>query len=95
MKSGTMIGSPSDFQQKRELVERDPYFYLYTEDSAMRFQIIAYYTTTGDSNTYSLVHTDEEYDAWLQWIFRNNQFAGYEKEMMAERPEVVFSDTDQ
>ena len=84
-----MFGSLSDFQQDENLAEQSPYFYIYTEDTAMRYQIIAYYTTTGDSNTYSLVHTDEEYDAWLQWIFRNNQFAGYEEEMTAERPGIV------
>ena len=89
MKNGTMFGSLSDFQKDENLAEQSPYFYIYTEDTAMRYQIIAYYTTTGDSNTYSLVHTDEEYDAWLQWIFRNNQFAGYEEEMTAERPGIV------
>lgn len=89
MKNGTMFGSLSDFQQEESLAEQSPYFYIYTEDIAMRFQIIAYYTTTGDSSAYSLVNTDEEYDAWLRWILKHNQFAGYREELTEERPEIV------
>ena len=89
MKNGTMFGSLSDFQQEEKLAEQEPYFYLYMEDAAMRFRIIAYYTTTGDSSTYSLVNTDEEYDAYLRWILRNNQFSGYAEEMTEGRPEIV------
>ena len=93
MKNGSMFGSLSDFQQKEELAEEEPYFYLYTEDAAMRFQIISYYTTTGDSSTYSLVNTDGEYDAYLRHILQNSQFSGYEGGLPEDRPAVVTMST--
>ena len=89
MKNGSMFGSLSDFQQDGKLAEDFPYFYLYTEDTAMRYRIIAYYTTTGDSSTYRFVNTDEEYDAYLEWILQNNQFSGYEEEALKDRPAMV------
>ena len=89
MKNGAMFGTLSDFLQKEELAAEDPYFYLYTEDRAMRYQIIAYYTTAGDSSTYTFLNTDEEYDSYLAWIRRNDPFEGDEEAVLKERPRNV------
>lgn len=93
MKNRSMFGSLKRFLQDGELARENPYFYIYTEDEAIRYRIIAYYTTVSGSETYSSVYTDEDYDSYLNMILRKSAYDGYEEELTEGRPNMVMLST--
>lgn len=61
MKNGSMFGSLFNVDAKRD----NPYFYIYTEDGAEKYRVVAAYTCeAGDENVY-LMPSDEDYDTYL------------------------------
>ena len=72
MKNRTMFGSLKKFIQEEGMADGNPWFYLYTEDKAVRYRIISYYTTVSGSDTYQSVYTDEDYDSYLDMILRKS-----------------------
>lgn len=89
MKNHSMFGSLKEFLQDEELAEESPYFYLYTEERAVRYRIVSYYTTVSGSDTYQSVYTDEEYDGYLKMTLQKSQYKGYQEEFTEGRPDMV------
>lgn len=89
MKNRTMFGSLKKFIQEEGMADGNPWFYLYTEDKAVRYRIISYYTTVSGSDTYQSVYTDEDYDSYLDMILRKSLFKGYQEASTQGRPDMV------
>lgn len=53
LKSGRMFGKLGDFAEKKNW-ERDPYVYIYTEDSMYRYIVFAVYRVDVDGMTYQI-----------------------------------------
>lgn len=60
MRNGTMFGSLKKLLNDQEIIEENPYFYIFTEDKAYMYEIFAVYITTADSQTYDLIKNEEE-----------------------------------
>ena len=89
MKNRTMFRSLKKFIQEEGMADGNPWFYLYTEDKAVRYRIISYYTTVSGSDTYQSVYTDEDYDSYLDMILRKSLFKGYQEASTQGRPDMV------
>ncbi len=66
MRNGSMFGCLKRFRKEDGLCASDPYFYIYLGDMVYQYEIFAYYTTEFDSDRYMLLHTDEEYDYYVE-----------------------------
>lgn len=82
MRNGTMFGSLKKLLNDQEIIEENPYFYIFTEDKAYMYEIFAVYLTTADSRTYDLIESEEQQKEYLDYI---NQKASYrtDKEVTA------------
>lgn len=82
MRNGTMFGSLKKLLNDQEIIEENPYFYIFTEDKAYMYEIFAVYLTTADSGTYDLIESEEQQKEYLDYI---NQKASYrtDKEVTA------------
>lgn len=82
MRNGTMFGSLKKLLNDQEIIEENPYFYIFTEDKAYMYEIFAVYLTKADSKTYDLIENDEQQKEYLDYI---NQTASYrtDKEVAA------------
>ncbi len=68
MRNGTMFGSLKKLLNDQEIIEENPYFYIFTEDKAYMYEIFAVYITTADSKTYNLIETEQEQSEYLDFI---------------------------
>lgn len=68
MRNGTMFGSLKQLLNDTSIQEKNPYFYVFTEDKAYMYEIFAVYVTTADSHTYDLISNEEEQNVYLDYI---------------------------
>ncbi len=68
MRNGTMFGSLKKLLNDQDMIEEDPYFYIFTEDKAYMYEIFAVYVTTADSKTYDLISDETEQGEYLDYI---------------------------
>lgn len=54
MRNGTMFGSLKRLMNEPELLEEDPYFYIFTDDEALKYKIVSAYYANKKSDTYNL-----------------------------------------
>jgi sortase B len=89
MRDGSMFGSLKTIGDHPELVEAEPYIYVYTPRASYQFQIVAYYTTRKGSDTYRFILKPEEYDAYLDYIGTVNEIAGFSDVDYSEYPKML------
>ncbi len=68
MRNGTMFGSLKKLLNDTEIVEENPYFYIFTEEKSYMYEIFAVYITREDSKTYDLIGDTEEQKAYVDYI---------------------------
>lgn len=68
MKNGSMFGTLKRYQEEA-FYQKHKYFYIFTEDKMYRYQVCAIYTTTADSDVYTVTYdTKEDWLAYEQSI---------------------------
>lgn len=72
MKNGTMFGNLKDFVQKPETFQKSKYFWILTPERNLRYEIISAYTTSVNSDTYTLFKGPGE--EFLEYL---NKIVGY------------------
>jgi len=77
MRNGTMFGSLKKLLNDREIIQNDPYFYVFTEDKSYMYEIFAVYITGEGSKTYDLIKDEEGQAGYLEYI---NKTATYRSE---------------
>lgn len=90
MKNGTMFGSLKKLLSNQDMIEENPYFYIFTENKAFMYEIFAMYITTSDSHTYDLVNDEEAQQEYLDYI-RDTAVYLSDKEVLAEDRIVTLS----
>lgn len=76
MKNNTMFGALKRYYKEDGVCEQNPYFYIYLPTGeVLKYQIFSYYLTTDTSDSYELVSTEEEYDAYVDKVYRRSAFA--------------------
>lgn len=89
MKNGSMFGSLKRFQKEQGLCASDPYFYIYQGDLIYQYEIFAYYTTEYTSDSYRLIDTEEEYDAYIAGVNRLTEYVPERDIDFLARPNIV------
>ncbi len=74
MKDESMFGklkylSDTKYQEK---LSKNPYLYIYTPEGIHQYEVFAYYVTDVGSEAYSEVYTEEEYEAFVNYIRKNS-----------------------
>lgn len=54
MRNGTMFGSLNNVLDNPDMIKENPYFYIFTENEALMYQIVSGYYTNASSDTYKL-----------------------------------------
>ncbi|MDO4274968.1 MAG: class B sortase [Eubacteriales bacterium] len=69
MKNGSMFGQLKDFSQKEETYKKSKYFWILTPEKNYRYEIISAYTTSVNSDTYTLFKgPGKEFEEYLKTI---------------------------
>ncbi len=69
MKNGSMFGQLKDFVKKPETIEKSRYFWIFTPEKDYRYEIISAYTTSVNSDTYTLFKgPGKEFENYLSKI---------------------------
>ena len=70
MRNGSMFGSLKKLYASgnENLLEENPYVYIYTRDYVFQYRVFGYYITKVGSEAYKVVETDESYDDFLDYI---------------------------
>ncbi|MCR4754625.1 MAG: class B sortase [Lachnospiraceae bacterium] len=89
MRDGSMFGSLKTLAEHPELIEQEPYIYVYTPRASYQFQIVAYYTTHKKSDTYQFILDLKEYDAYLDYIGSVNDMEDIPDVDMSEHPRMM------
>ena len=91
MRNLSMFGSLKTLLRKgnEHLLEKNHYLYIYTEEKVIRYEIFAYYNAKAGSSIYSLVKTDEQYDAFLKMIEQRNVYKNHPTGDFGQRPEIL------
>ncbi len=89
MRDGSMFGSLKTLAEHPELIEQEPYIYVYTPRASYQFQIVAYYTTHKKSDTYQFILDLKEYDAYLDYIGSVNDMENIPDVDMSEHPRMM------
>lgn len=77
MKNKTMFGSLHRFRDEIDLCDTDPYIYIYTEDSVIKYQIFAYYLTKPDSITYENITDTNSYNNYIDYALQLSEYSQY------------------
>ena len=70
MRNGTMFGSLKQLLNDNSIIEKNPYFYIFTEDQAYMYEIASVYVTDSSSHTYDLVSNEDEQEEFADYITR-------------------------
>jgi len=89
MRDGSMFGSLKKLGEQPELIDDEPYIYVYTPRASYQFQIVAYYTTYKKSDTYQFITNPKEYDAYLDYIGQVNELTNVPKTDYSEYPKLM------
>lgn len=68
MRNGTMFGSLKKLLNDNSIIEKNPYFYIFTEDKAFMYEIASVYITNSESATYDLIETEEDQANYIEYI---------------------------
>lgn len=68
MRNGTMFGSLKKLLNDNSIIEKNPYFYIFTEDKAFMYEIASVYITNSESTTYDLIETEEDQSNYIEYI---------------------------
>lgn len=68
MRNGTMFGSLKKLLNDNSIIEKNPYFYIFTEDKAFMYEIASVYITNSESKTYDLIETEEDQSNYIEYI---------------------------
>ena len=76
MRNGSMFGQFKKLTQPdgREIIDSNPYVYIYTENAVFKYKVFAYYVTTVGSDAYSVVTSEQEYNDFIKYIDSNNLY---------------------
>lgn len=90
MKNGTMFGSLKKLYKNSDerVLDANPYVYVYTSDKVYKFEVFAYYMTTGGSDVYDQISTDDEYDSFVTKIKSRTNYTIPDDVSFDERPEI-------
>lgn len=87
MRDGSMFGTFKKLVDDPSLLDANPRFYIYTEDTVYTYEIFSYYMTKSDSNRYMVFSSDENYDKYTGWAVENSLYA-FETDL-SKRPNIV------
>lgn len=70
MKNGSMFGSLKALYKSddKDVLNGNPYVYVYTKDAILKYRVFAYYITTNGSYSYTEVRDEQDYDEYLKYI---------------------------
>lgn len=90
MKDRSMFGKLKLLLQDTD-VEKNPYFYIFTESEVRRYRVFAYGVISPEDALYNGVNSDEEYDAHIQRAKSVSVYQLPEKESaeLEDRPSLV------
>ncbi|MBO5282874.1 MAG: class B sortase [Lachnospiraceae bacterium] len=74
MRDGSMFGTFKELVDDPTLLDANPRFYIYTEDTVYTYEIFSYYMTKSDSNRYMVFTSDENYDRYTRWAVENSNY---------------------
>ncbi len=87
MRDGSMFGRFKELIEDTTICDREPYFYIYTEDVVYTYEIFSYYQVKEDSERYMTFTTDATYDHYVKWALENSL---YKKEIdLSERNNIM------
>lgn len=81
MRNGTMFGSLKKLLNDFSIIQENPYFYIFTKDKVMMYEICSAYITNDSSQTYDLIQTTEEQQVYVDYIKRAS---GYESTVLSD-----------
>ncbi len=87
MRDGSMFGTFKKLVDDPSLLDENPRFYIYMEDTVYTYEIFSYYMTKSDSNRYMIFSSDENYDLYTQWAVENSSYVSDVD--LTERPNIV------
>lgn len=68
MRNGTMFGSLKKLLNDSSIIEKSPYFYIFTETNAFMYEIASVYITNSESATYDLIETEEDQSNYIDYV---------------------------
>ncbi len=74
MRDGSMFGTFKELVDDPSLLDANPRFYIYTENTVYTYEIFSYYMTKSDSNRYMVFSSDENYDRYTAWAVENSTY---------------------
>jgi len=81
MRNGSMFGSLNKLIDDQSIITENPYFYIFTENEAMKYEIVAAYYSQASSRTYHLAldYTLDEMKEYVEYIdsvakYKNEDF---------------------
>lgn len=80
MRNGTMFGSLKKLLNEQNLIEDNPYFYIFTEEKTYMYEIFAAYITDETSHTYDLITDETEQGIYIDYIKSSAEYLS-EKEI--------------
>ena len=92
MMNRSMFGSLTllNVEGNENLLNEEPYFYVYTEDMVYRYRAFAYYNCAEGGPVYVNVGEDvSKYDDVIAYIEENNQYECPDTYDFSERPEIL------
>lgn len=90
MRDGSMFGSLKKIRQEEGLIDEDPYFYYYTEHTAYKCRVFAYYLDKESGITYGVPKNNKGYDQYMSYILEKNEYEGGPDTVdIAHRPQLV------
>lgn len=89
MHDGSMFGTLKTLGEQPELIDEEPYIYVYTPRASYQFQIVAYYITWKGSDTYKFILNPKEYDAYTTYFGEANEYENAPKVDYSEYPKLM------
>ncbi len=74
MRDGSMFGTFRELVDDSSLLDANPRFYIYTEDTVYTYEVFSYYMARKDSNRYMVFSSDENYDQYTGWAVENSNY---------------------
>lgn len=76
MRNGSMFGSLKKIRNNEKMILEDPYFYYYTETTAYKCHVFAYYLEKSGGKTYMAPENNAGYDQYLNYVLEKNEYEG-------------------
>lgn len=91
MRNGSMFGKLKTLSRSedREMINENPYIYVYTPNAVYKYRVFAYYVTTVGSDAYSVVSTDSDYDEFIDYISTHTLYEMPDDLDLSTRPSIL------